>query len=123
MPVQAWPGSDSCRCGPAETLSRLATGVLDPGTASASSTPLPRSLGDGTIALLRLAALVASRASAGSYRPVVRAALENHGTAEDVLGTVVAIAPVVGMSRLVAATTGVALALGYDVEHALESPP
>ena len=73
-----------------------------------------------TDALVGLAALIALGASAASYRGAVEAALDAGASVEDIVGTLVAVAPTVGLSRMVAATTGLALALGYDIEAALE---
>jgi hypothetical protein len=71
-------------------------------------------------ALVRLAALVAMRAPATSYRGVVDAALAGGATVEEVIGTMIAVASTVGLSRVVPATEGLALGLGYDIEAALE---
>jgi hypothetical protein len=62
------------------------------------------------------------RAPVASYRGAVEAALDGGATEDDVVGTLVAVAPAVGLSRLVSATVGLALALGYDLDAALESP-
>ncbi len=67
-----------------------------------------------------MAALVAMRAPALSYRGTIDAALEAGATDEDVIGTMVAVAPTVGLARIVSATAGLALALGYDLDEALE---
>jgi 4-carboxymuconolactone decarboxylase len=46
------------------------------------------------------------------------------GASEDeITDVLLAIAPVAGLSRVVAAAPGVATALGYDIEAALEEPP
>ena len=69
--------------------------------------------------LIKLAALIALGASATAYASV----LGDGGAAADVesvLGTMVAVAPIVGLARLVSATPSLALALGYDVDAALE---
>ena len=77
---------------------------------------------DGRVeGLVRLAALVSSRASAAAYRDVVSTALAAGATADDVVGTLRAVAPSVGLARVVAAIPGLALAAGYDVDAALES--
>ena len=47
-------------------------------------------------------------------------AVDEAPAVEAVLGTMVAVAPVVGLARLVSAAPALALALGYDVEDALE---
>jgi alkylhydroperoxidase/carboxymuconolactone decarboxylase family protein YurZ len=78
-----------------------------------------------TDALVRLAALVAMEGPEPAYRSTIEAALEGGATQEEVIGTMIAVAPTVGLSRLVAATEGMATALGYDLDAALEcvDPP
>jgi len=63
--------------------------------------------------------------SATSYGCTVDLALDGGATEEEILGTLIAVAPTVGLSRLVPATVGLALALGYDIDAALEcfGPP
>jgi hypothetical protein len=72
------------------------------------------------VALLRLAALVGVGASMRSYEHVVHACVDAGASADEVIGTVIAVAPTVGLSRLVAAVPHVALGLGYDIDAALE---
>jgi alkylhydroperoxidase/carboxymuconolactone decarboxylase family protein YurZ len=81
---------------------------------------VPSGLDERADALVRLAALVAMRAPAAPYRGVVDAALAGGATVEEVIGTMVAVASTVGLSRVVPATEGLALGLGYDIEAALE---
>lgn len=71
-----------------------------------------------SIALVRLAALVASGAPAASYALNLAAASEVGLGAEDVRGVLAAIAPVVGTTRVVAATGRIVLALGVAIEVA-----
>jgi alkylhydroperoxidase/carboxymuconolactone decarboxylase family protein YurZ len=73
-----------------------------------------------TEALVRLAALISSGASFASYRSSVEAALGAGGTADEVVGTLIAVAPIVGLARLVRGAPLVGLAVGYDVDAALE---
>jgi alkylhydroperoxidase/carboxymuconolactone decarboxylase family protein YurZ len=91
---------------------------------SAIDGPLPGIVPSGldarADALVRLAALVAMRAPASSYRGIVDAALAGGATVEEVIGTMIAVASTVGLSRVVPATEGLALGLGYDIEAALE---
>jgi alkylhydroperoxidase/carboxymuconolactone decarboxylase family protein YurZ len=79
-------------------------------------------LDDRTDALVRLAALVAMAAPATAYRSVVDAARHAGATDAEVIGTMIAVAPTVGLARLIPAAAGVSLALDYDVEAALERP-
>jgi alkylhydroperoxidase/carboxymuconolactone decarboxylase family protein YurZ len=73
-----------------------------------------------TEALVRLAALVAMRAPTTAYRDTVEAALDGGAREEEVIGTLIAVAGTVGLSRLVSATVALGLALGYDIDAALE---
>ena len=73
-----------------------------------------------TRALVRLGALIAAGGDVGCYRRHIAAAKAAGATDEDVMGTLLAVAPTIGMADLVAATTGVAEGLGYDIDDALE---
>jgi hypothetical protein len=76
------------------------------------------SLDAQSIALVRLAALVASDAPAVSYGLNLGAAAEIGLDAEDVRGVLAAVAPIVGTSRVAAATGRIVLALGVAIEVA-----
>ncbi len=76
------------------------------------------SLDAQSIALVRLAALVASDAPAASYALNLAAAGEVGLDAEDVRGVLAAIAPIVGTSRVVGATGRIVVALGVAIEVA-----
>jgi alkylhydroperoxidase/carboxymuconolactone decarboxylase family protein YurZ len=80
-----------------------------------------RGLDPKTQALARLAALVALDASEVSYSCAAEAALDMGATAEEVVGTLIAVAPITGLARLVSATPAVGLAIGYDIDQAFES--
>jgi 4-carboxymuconolactone decarboxylase len=71
--------------------------------------------------LVRLAAMVALGTSPGHYHCTVGAALAAGASVDEVIGTMLAVAPVIGISRLVPATIGLALALDYDIDAALAS--
>jgi alkylhydroperoxidase/carboxymuconolactone decarboxylase family protein YurZ len=73
-----------------------------------------------THALVRLGALVALGAGAVSYHWAVAAALAAGATTNDIVGTLVAVAPISGLARVIAATPDVALAIGYDLDAAYE---
>jgi 4-carboxymuconolactone decarboxylase len=73
-----------------------------------------------THALVRLAALVALGAAPVSYQWTVGAALDADATAREILGTMIAVAPISGIARVVQATPDVALPLGYDLDAAFE---
>jgi alkylhydroperoxidase/carboxymuconolactone decarboxylase family protein YurZ len=75
-----------------------------------------------THALVRLAALLSVGGAANSCQACVESALAAGGESDEIVGILIAIAPVVGLPRVVAAAPDLALALGYDVEAALEAP-
>ena len=65
--------------------------------------------------LVRLAALVAVDAPAGSYLLNLGAAVDVGVTLEDVQGVLIAVAPIVGTPRVVSAADNVAEALGLVI--------
>ncbi len=73
-----------------------------------------------TCALLRLAALISIGASPPSYSMAVTDALLTDATPEEIVAVLLAVAPVIGVARVVAAAPHLGLALGYDVDAALE---
>ena len=72
-------------------------------------------LPDRELMLTRLAALVAIDATAASYVMNLGAGAEAGLTAEDVQGVLVAVAPVVGTVRVLAATVRIAEGLGFAI--------
>jgi 4-carboxymuconolactone decarboxylase len=72
-------------------------------------------------ALVRLGALVALDAGCVSYQWAVQWALAAGATAEEIVGALMAVAPITGVTRVVAAAPDFALALGYDLDAALEA--
>jgi 4-carboxymuconolactone decarboxylase len=76
-----------------------------------------------THALVRLGGLVCRCAAPASYRLGVERAYAAGATDEEIVGVLAAVAPVVGFARIVAATPDLALAIGYDVETALDHGP
>ena len=72
-----------------------------------------------THALVRLGALVAQDAAPASYQWNVGMALSAGATVEDVVGVLIAVAPTVGLARVVSAAPELALAIGYDIDAAL----
>jgi 4-carboxymuconolactone decarboxylase len=75
-----------------------------------------------TCALVRIGALLATGAGAPAYEWAVGAAFDAGATEEEILGVVVAVAPGIGVARVVSAAPALGLALGYDVDAALERP-
>jgi 4-carboxymuconolactone decarboxylase len=72
-------------------------------------------------ALVRLGALVALGAPCVSYQWSVQWALAAGATTDEIVGTLMAVAAITGVARVVAAAPELALALGYDLDKAFES--
>jgi len=86
---------------------------------AATATAAPP-LDEKTLALVRLAALVASDATAPSYMNSVDAAERAGATVDEIVATLVAVTPIVGVARVVSAAPRLGLAVGYDVGEPLE---
>ena len=96
---------------------RLVEGVLGTEEENVTASGLdPR-----THALVRLGALIVLDAAPQSYARSVEAALLGGATREEIMGTLIAAMPVVGSARIVSATPKLGLALGYDLDAALEN--
>jgi 4-carboxymuconolactone decarboxylase len=67
-----------------------------------------------------VAEAIAVAAASSSFQHAVAHALAAGATREEVVATLEAVMPVTGAARVVAAAPKLALALGYDVEGALE---
>lgn len=74
-----------------------------------------------THALVRIGALIAIDAASPSYMWTLEAAEAAGATTDEIVGTLVAVMPAIGSARVVSAAPKVALALGYDIEDALEN--
>ena len=81
---------------------------------------VPRVLDDKTAALLRIAATVAVDAAPYSFQHAVALALAAGATNDEIVATLEAVTPVTGAARVVQCAPKLALALGYDVDAALE---
>ena len=106
-----------------ETLRRLA--IFDEGfVTEGSGHHLARApaLGPKTAALLQVGVPVAIGSSATCLEWSAARALAAGAIKDDIADVLLAIAPVAGMGRLVSAAPGVATALGYDIQAALEAP-
>jgi alkylhydroperoxidase/carboxymuconolactone decarboxylase family protein YurZ len=108
-----------------ETLRRLALNderyvesVLGTGDDAAKASHLDQK----TECLVRIGAAVAMDAAPSSYQSTITRALSAGATVDEVVDTLIAVAPMVGQARVVSAAPELALALGYDVDAALESP-
>ena len=75
-----------------------------------------------TTALLQVGASVAIGSSASCLEWSAGRALAAGATEEEIADVLLAIAPVTGLGRVVAAAPEVATALGYDIAAALEEP-
>ena len=87
---------------------------------TAEETPTASALDERTVALVRIAASIALDAATASFQHAVDLALASGATRDEIVATLEAVTPVTGTSRVVAAAPKIALALGYDVEEALE---
>ena len=75
-----------------------------------------------TAALLQLSASVAAGSPAVCLEWGTTRALAAGASEDEITGVLLAIAPVTGLGRIVAAAPEVATALGYDIEAALDDP-
>jgi alkylhydroperoxidase/carboxymuconolactone decarboxylase family protein YurZ len=73
-----------------------------------------------THALVRLGASLAIDAAPSSDQANIEVALAVGANIDEIVGTLIAVAPTVGLARVVSAAPELALALGYDVDAALE---
>ena len=87
-----------------------------------SSSPAAE-LDQQSLALVRLAALLAIDAPVASLGSVVTSAQLAGLSADALVRCLVALVPVIGMPRVVAVTPKLALTLGFDVDAALEAIP
>ena len=78
-------------------------------------------LDDRTVALVRLAALIAVDAATPAYQGEVTAAISAGASPEQITDVLVVIARVAGSSLVMSAAPKLALALGYDVDDGLEN--
>ena len=83
--------------------------------------PNASALDPKTAELARLAATIAVDAAPASIQHAVAIALAAGATSAEIVATLGAITPVTGAARVVSSAPKVALALGYDVDDALES--
>ena len=88
--------------------------AIDPGHVGASG------LDPKACALIRLGALVTLGAPWVSFQWGVEWALAAGATADEIVGALMAVAPITGVANVVAAAPEFALALGYDLDAALE---
>src|SRR5215211_2038517 len=75
-----------------------------------------------THALVRLGAALAIDTAPSSYQSTIEMALAAGASIDEVVGTLIAVAPTVGLARVVSVAPELALALGYDLDAAFEEP-
>ena len=73
-----------------------------------------------THALVRLGALIALDASQSSFQWNAATALASGATVDEIVGVLIAVAPTVGLARVVSAAPEIGAAIGYDIDAALE---
>jgi len=66
--------------------------------------------------LVRLGALLALGAATSSLRATVERAIEAGASEAEIVGVLVAVAPAVGLARVVSTAPRLAVAIGYDIE-------
>ena len=71
-------------------------------------------------AIARVSALIALDATVVSYQAAVIDALARGVTADEIVGALIAVAPIVGLARVTSATPAIAMAMGYDLDEAFE---
>jgi alkylhydroperoxidase/carboxymuconolactone decarboxylase family protein YurZ len=84
--------------------------------AAGSALSPPSSLDRKAEALIRVGALLSVGAATASLRCTVEVAQSTGATDDEILGVLVAIAPAVGLARVVAEAPRLALAMGYEIE-------
>ena len=85
------------------------------------NTAVASALDTRTAALVRVAATIAIDAAPSSFQHAVTHALAAGATRDEIVATLEAVTPVTGAARVVECAPKVALALGYDVDAALEA--
>jgi alkylhydroperoxidase/carboxymuconolactone decarboxylase family protein YurZ len=75
-----------------------------------------------TTALVRLAALVAMGGSTTSFAATASSALIGGATIDDLVDTLLAVAPIVGSANVVCAAPKLAVSVGYDIDRSFEDP-
>jgi alkylhydroperoxidase/carboxymuconolactone decarboxylase family protein YurZ len=90
-------------------------GVLESVLGTALAGAEPRGLDAKTVALVRLAGLVALESAPASYQWIVASALAAGAGDGEVVAVLLALAPIVGIVRVSSAAPEVALAIGCDL--------
>jgi alkylhydroperoxidase/carboxymuconolactone decarboxylase family protein YurZ len=88
--------------------------------ATESSSFATSAIDQKTAALVRVAATIAVDAAPSSFQHAVALALASGATSDEIVAILEAVTPVTGTARVVQCAPKVGLALGYDVDAALE---
>jgi hypothetical protein len=80
----------------------------------------PRALDHRGAALLRLGGLITTGSAGPMWQQRVGEALDAGLSFDEIVGSLMALAPTIGLERVVAVAPDLASALGYDVDAALE---
>ena len=115
MERRRWTTTRSTFAGSRSTTTRWSTRSQWTASALAASV-----LDERTTSLVRIAAIIAVDAAPASFQHAVTHALAAGATRDEIVATLEAVTPVAGAARVVASAPKLALALGYDVEAALE---
>jgi hypothetical protein len=75
-----------------------------------------------THALIRLGALLAAGAAPTTCHSAVTTALAVGASSDEVVGTLIAVTPIIGLARAVSAAAELAIPIGFDLDAALENP-
>jgi 4-carboxymuconolactone decarboxylase len=123
LPVREPPGRGGFIATYKETLRRLALSDerFIESELGMGRTLHPSCLDQKTHALVRLGATLALDAAPSSYQSAAELALAAGASIDEIVGTLIAVAPTLGLARVVSAAPELALALGYDVDAAIES--
>src|SRR3954466_14029330 len=85
-----------------------------------NAVPGPTSLDETTAALVLVGALIAIGAAPAAYCDAVNVALAAGASPDDIVDALVTVCAAVGSARRVSASRGLSIALGYDIDVALE---
>jgi 4-carboxymuconolactone decarboxylase len=108
-----------------ETLRRLALSderLLDEVLGGSGHAERRGCLDARTTALVRLAALVAMGGATTSFAAAASSALIGGATVDDLVDTLLAVAPIVGSANVVGAAPKLALSVGFDIDSSFEDP-
>lgn len=106
---------DVLRCLAVNDRRFISQALIDPMPGS------PASLDPKIRSLVRVAAMVARDGTVETFRWTISDALEAGADADEIVGVLLAVAPLIGVARVAASTPKVALALDYDLDEALEA--